>query len=338
MNATSALPTVAVLIPANVRQQVLAADAEQQLAAIANVVSPAGPGLQSEELVSLLDGAVACLTGWGTPPLSDELLRALPDLTLIAHTAGSIRKLVPAAAMERGLRVSHAANVIADAVAEQVIAGVLMCLRPLHRIDRDMRARGEWLEIRDRYPGRLLANQVVGIVGAGYVGRIVIRLFRAFGCRVLVSDPILTAEQALDLGVELVDLDTLVERSDVVSLHAPVLPETIGMFGPDELARLRDGAIFVNAARAALIDEGALLSQLRSGRITAVLDVFGQEPLPANSPFRTLPNVVLSPHSAGHTIDTHQRQGQAMVDEVQRLLEGKPLRHEVTTAMLATMA
>lgn len=334
----AALPVVAILIPAAMRRQILTPETERHLAWIANVISPEGDELASDDLHSVLDGAVACLTGWGTPPLTDELLHDHPDLGLVAHAAGSIRRLIPESAIFRGLRVSHAAAVIADAVAEQVMVSALLCLRPLHEIDRDMRSGGEWFELRERYPGRLLGNQVVGIIGAGYVGRMVIRLFKAFGCRLLVADPLLSGDQAAALDVEVCDLPSLMSRADIVSLHAPVLPQTIGMIGAKELASLRKGGILINTARAALIDEQALLTELRSGRITAVLDVFGQEPLPHDSPFCALPNALLSPHSAGHTIDTHQRQGQAMVEEIQRFLTDEPLQYEVSGAMFATMA
>ena len=331
-------PTVAVVIPAAMRRQILTPEAERGLARFATVVSPDGDEVTSENLEAALDGAVACLTGWGTPPLTGDMLQDHPELKLVAHTAGSIRRLIPEGAMERGLRVSHAAGVIADAVVEQVITGALLCLRPLHEIDREMKAGGGWMELREQFPGRLLGAQTVGIVGAGYVGRIVIRLFQAFGCRVLVSDPLLDEQRAGELGVERRDVDTLMNEADVVSLHAPLLPETEGMIGAAELASLRDEGVFINAARSALVDKAALLAELRSGRITAVLDVFDEEPLPADSPFRTLPNVVISPHSAGHTVDSHFRQGQAMVEEIRRFLDGEPLQYEVAPAMLATMA
>lgn len=110
------------------------------------------------------------------------------------------------------------------------------------------------------------------------------------------------------------------------------------MISAARLAKLRDNAIFINAARTILVDEEALLLELQSGRICAALDVFNTEPLPLESPFRALPNVLLSPHAAGHTLDTHLRQGQAMVDEVQRFLRGEPLQYEITPAMYSTMA
>jgi phosphoglycerate dehydrogenase-like enzyme len=227
---------------------------------------------------------------------------------------------------------------IAESVAEFVIAQTLSILREPHRHDAGMKAGEGWLDLRQRYLGRLLGAQTVGLVGAGYVGRLVIGLFRAFGCRLLVSDPYLTAEKAAELGVERASLDEVLSGSDIVSLHAPALPETRHMIGAAQLAQLRDGCLFINTARPALVDEAALLAALRTGRFTAALDVFDQEPLPADSPFRSLPNVVLSPHAAGHSEDSHKRQGTTTVDEIRRFLAGEPLRHRVTPAMLATMA
>lgn len=331
-------PVVAILMPYGTRAHMLSPEAERELAAFARVRAPAASGMSRDALERLLDGAVACLTGWGTPPLDEALLNAAPDLRLVAHTAGSIRKLVPLEALDRGLRVAHAAPVIADAVAEFVVSQALLGLRPLHEIDRSMKDGGEWHDVRDRHLGRLLGAQTIGVVGAGYVGRAVIALFRAFGARVLVFDPLLSGEAAAKLGVARRPLDDLLAESDVVTLHAPVLPETRGMIGAEQLGRLRDGALFINTARSALVVEPALLAELRSGRIAAALDVFDQEPLAADSPFRGLDNVILSPHAAGHTIDTYQRQGRAMVDEVRRLVGGEPLRYEITAAMLPTMA
>lgn len=331
---------VALLLTPEMRAQMIPPAAEEALAAAAAAVRAPGPGeLSAENLPRLLDGAVAALTGWGTPPIGDELLAARPDLALVAHSAGSVRRLVPASAIESGrLQVSHAAVNIAESVAEFVIAQTLSILREPHRHDAGMKAGEGWLDLRQRHLGRLLGAQTVGLVGAGYVGRLVIGLFRAFGCRLLVSDPYLTAERAAELGVERASLDEVLAGSDIVSLHAPALAETRHMIGAPQLARLRDGCLFINTARPSLVDEAALLAALRTGRFTAALDVFDQEPLPADSPFRSLPNVVLSPHAAGHSADSHKRQGATTVDEIRRFLAGEPLHHRVTPAMLATMA
>lgn len=332
------LPKVAVLLSPAMREQMLAPETLEQLARFATVVVSQEATLEAAALPELLDGVVACLTGWGTPPLSDELIASLPSLRLVAHTAGSIRRLVSLFAIENGLQVSHAAAIIADSVAELVISQAILCLRHLHEIDREMKAGGEWGSIRREYPGRLLGSRCVGVVGTGRVGRAVIRLFKAFGCRVLAYDPYLTAEEAEHLGIEAVVLDDLLAQVDVVTLHAPVLPETEKMIDAAQLARLRDGTIFINAARAALVDEEALFQELSSGRIAAALDVFANEPLPIDSRFRSLPNVILSPHTAGHTVDTHLRQGQAMVDEVRRLLWGEPLQYRITASLYDQLA
>ena len=331
-------PTVAILLPAATRAKMLAPEAERDLAGLARVREPSGDDLTAAALDELLDGAVACLTGWGTPPLGAALLGGHPELRLVAHTAGSIRKLVPEEAVARGLRVAHAAPIIADAVAEFVVCQALLGLRPLHEIDRGMKGGDDWFALRDRYLGRLLGAQTVGVVGAGYVGRTVIRLLLAFGCRVLVADPLLGEDVASALGVTRRPLDDLFAESRVVTLHAPVLAETRGMVGAAQLARLPDGALFINTARAALVDEAALLRELERGRVGAALDVFDEEPLPADSPFRALPNAILSPHAAGHTADTYRRQGAAMVEEVRRLVRGEPLRYEIPAAALPTMA
>jgi phosphoglycerate dehydrogenase-like enzyme len=332
------LPIIAVLIPAGTRERMLSAAAESELATLGRVRNPPRALVTSEDLPALLEGAVVCLTGWGTPPLRQDVLANHATLQLIAHTAGSIRRIVPLEVMQQGLRVTHAAAIIADAVAEFVIGQAMLGLRQIHQLDRSLRAGDEWNEVRERHLGGLLGARTVGVIGAGHVGRAVIRLLQAFGALVLVYDPLLTESEAAALGVERRPLDQVFAESDVVTLHAPVLPQTKAMIGARQLALLRDGALFINTARGALVDEAALLRELRSGRISAALDVFAEEPLPTESPFRQLPNVLLSPHAAGHTVDTYRRQGQAMVDEVGRLLRGESLRYEITPAMLPTMA
>lgn len=333
-----ALPVVAILLSRQMRDQILSPEAQRQLAKVSKVRTTDADTLTREDLPALLHSAVVAVTGWGTPPLDQNLLGEHPELRLIAHTAGSVRKLVPGEAIGGTVQVSHAASVLADAVAEFVIGSALRALWHFDQLDDAMRHGGEWFDLRARYLGRTLGARTVGIIGAGYVGQRVIRLLTAFGSRVLVCDPVMTSEQAMALGVELTGLDDLLASSDIVSLHAPVLPETRGMIGASQLARLSDGALFINSARSALIDEAALLAELERGRIHAVLDVYDTEPMPHDSEFRSASNVQITPHVAGHTFDTHRQQGQAMVDEVKRFLNGESLEHEVTAAMIATMA
>lgn len=328
---------VAVLIPLAMRQRILSPEAEARLASFAEVVSSDKERLTSDDLPALVDGVQVCITGWGSPSFNEEILQANPQIALIAHTAGSVRHLIPEAALERGLRISHAAAIIADAVAEFVIAQALLLLRQVHLVDQAMRAGEEWGVIRSKYPGHLLGSQVVGVVGTGRVGQAVIKLLKAFGCKVLAYDPYLTPELAASLGVEAVSLDDLFRRSDLVTLHAPVLPETMRMITAQHLASMRDGACFINAARSVLVDDEAVQEEIESGRLNVALDVFEQEPLPPDSPMRQV-KALLSPHLAGQSVETYLRQGDAMVDEVRRFLAGEPLRYEIKPEVFSILA
>ena len=330
-------PRVAVLLTEGTRAMVLSEAAEARLGSIADVRTPVGPPTEWD-LPALLDGAVACLTGWGTPRLDEDLLAKTPALALVAHTAGSVRNLLPQQAIGQRLTVCQAAALIADSVAELVIAQLLAVLRELHVFDRGLRNGESWGELRDRHPGRLLGARTVGVVGASRTGRAVIDLLRAFGATVLVADPYLDEDGAARLGVRHVDLDTLLRQSEIVTLHVPLLPSTTNLIGARELGLLRDGALLVNSARGGLVEPTALLAELRSGRIAAALDVFPAEPLPPDSEWRQLPNAIISPHAAGHTRDSHLRQGDAMVDDIARFLAGEPLRHAISPEMVEVLA
>lgn len=337
MTASVERPVVSVLLTAGTKEMVLGQSALDQLAEVAEVRTAEGePG--DWDLAGLLGDATACVTGWGTPRLTAEVLAGCERLGLVAHTAGSIRNLVPEELVGSRIRVCQSAAVIAMSVAEHVLTQILMCLRELHRLDQGLRAGKGWGELRTAYPGRLLRSRTVGVIGASRTGRAVIDLLRAFGARILISDPLLDEAEASRLGGKLVDSDTLLAGSDIVTLHAPLLPSTENMVGARELALLRDGAILINSARGRLVDPEALYAELASGRITAALDVFEEEPLGADSRWRTVPGAVISPHSAGHTLDSHRLQGTTMIEEVVRFLGGDDLRYEVTADVVATLA
>jgi phosphoglycerate dehydrogenase-like enzyme len=170
------------------------------------------------------------------------------------------------------------------------------------------------------------------------VGRLVAELLRPCHCTVVVADPYLTDEGAAALGVARVELDELLATSDVVSLHAPSLPETDGMIGAAELARMMDGATLVNTARGSLVDHDALVAELRAGRLTAVLDVTEPEPLPADHPLLHLPTCVVTPHLAGSQGTELARQAELVIEEIRRFAAGEPPLHPVVAADLGRVA
>jgi phosphoglycerate dehydrogenase-like enzyme len=234
--------------------------------------------------------------------------------------------------------VTHAAVAIAPAVAEMTLLLILLSLRQVHRLDRLLKAGEPWSATKVVGMGQELAGQRAGVVGAGYTGRCVIKLLRALDAEIWVYDPYLTEERAVELGAHKAGLEDLFARSSIVTMQAPPTQETYHMIGARQLRLLPDGAIFVNTARSHLVDQEALLAELRTGRIQAALDVFDQEPLPVDSLFRQLDNVILTPHVAGASGQARRRQGQVIVEEIGRFFAGQPLRYAVTGDMLATMA
>jgi phosphoglycerate dehydrogenase-like enzyme len=163
-------------------------------------------------------------------------------------------------------------------------------------------------------------------------------LLKAWDVDVWVSDPYLDDARAAELGVKKVSLDELFANCAIVTVQAPPTDETCRMIGARHFAMLPDNAIFVNTARSHTIDYDALLAELQSGRIQAALDVFDQEPLPSDSPFLKLENVIVTPHVAGASTQARLRQGNAIVEEFERFLAGEPLRYAVSGDMLPTMA
>jgi phosphoglycerate dehydrogenase-like enzyme len=293
--------------------------------------------LNSQELAQRIAGFDAVLTGWGSPRFTDEVLDAADCLRVIAHSAGSIKNMLPRPVFERGITVTHAASAIAPAVAELSLAMTLILLRNVVQLDRCLKS-GDWQGAKTLPMGRELVGLRVGVVGAGYTGRCFIDLLRALKAEVWVYDPYLSAGQAAEMGVRTVALDDLFAECPVVSVQAPATEETYHMISSRQFGLLQDGACFVNTARSWVVDYDALLAELQTGRIVAALDVFDREPLPEDNPFRELDNVVMTPHVAGASLEARSRQGQYMVGELSRFFSGEPLLYQVTADMLDTMA
>lgn len=278
------------------------------------------------------------VTSWGTPPLDAALLDRLPALRLVAHTGASVRPLVTDELFGRGVTVTQAGQGMARSVAEVALTFTLSLLHQVHRFDHALRSGAPWEAAEAAPPRHEVLGARIGVVGASRTGRAYIEVVRALGAQVLVADPLLSAEEAEGLGAELVPLDVLLATSRVVALHAPSLPETRHLLGARELGLLPDGAGLVNTARSWLVDEDALLAELRTGRVDAALDVFDEEPLPSDHPLRALPNVLLTPHHAAGTVECRLRQGAVVAEEVRRHVAGEALEHAVGPAELRWMA
>ncbi|MCY3784072.1 MAG: hydroxyacid dehydrogenase [Chloroflexi bacterium] len=283
-----------------------------------------------------IGGVTAVLASWGSCAYDEHLLDAAPELEIICYAAGTIRGVAPPAVFERGVRVAHAADFIAMGVAEHTLTVVLALLRRTGEFDAAMRA-GRWRGIGP-VVDRELYGKRYGIVGASKVGRRLIPLLRPFDVQIVVADPYLTESDAQRLGVHKLELPDLMRTSDVISIHAPVLPSTHHMIDAGMLALIKDDAVLVNNARSALVDTDALVAELAKERFDCALDVFDQEPLPTDHPLLGMRRVLLTPHVAGLTPERRSRLTDAMLDELERHLNGLPLRHEVTVKQLESMA
>lgn len=283
-----------------------------------------------------LAGAEVLLTGWGAPAVDEALLARAPRLRAVVHAAGSVKHHVGAAVWERGIAVSSAADANAGPVVDFTMAAVALAARRTLGTAAGY-GRGEVPGYPERYGAD---GAVVGVIGASRIGRGVIARLRAAeaGFRVLLSDPYVTPEQAVVLGVRLVGLDELCAESDVVTVHAPDLPETRHLLDARRIGLLRDGAAVVNTARGRLVDTEALARACEAGRVEAYLDVTDPEPLPAGHVLHRLPNVLLTPHIAGCQGVEVGRLGAYAVAEVGRFASGQHMLGVVAAADLARIA
>lgn len=260
-------------------------------------------------------------------PLSEGMMARLPNLKFVAVSRGGPVNIDMDAARKRDIRVVNAPGRNASAVAEFTIGAILAETR-LIRAGHESLRRGEWrgdLYRADR-TGRELNEMTVGVIGYGNIGTRVVPLLRAFGSRILVTDPYvqLSAED-LKAGVEQVSLDRLLSESDVVTLHARVTPETTGFIDAEAFARMKPGSLFVNTARGPMVDYDALYDALASGHLGgAMLETFAIEPPPKDWPLLKLPNVTLTPHIAGASLRTVTYAAEQAAEEVRRFLAGRP--------------
>ncbi|MET0162709.1 MAG: hydroxyacid dehydrogenase [Microbacteriaceae bacterium] len=269
------------------------------------------------------------VTGWGATPIGTAELDAMPSLRAILHAAGTVKSFLTDEPLRRGIRVTSAAAANALPVAEFTLAAILTAGKSTSEIADEYAAQPSVDLREERFDGIGNYGRVIGILGASQIGRRVVELLRPFDVEVLVSDPYLAADDPLLDAARSVPLAELFAASDIVSVHAPDLPQTRGIVSRELLASMRRGAVLINTARPALVDQPALVEALRERRIRAVLDVTDPEPLPLGHPLRSVPGVTLTPHLAGAQGNELRRLGEAVVREVEALSAGRPALHPV---------
>ncbi len=268
------------------------------------------------EMRSLLADADALIVRNKTR-VDRELIASATRLKVVGRLGVGLDNIDLAACKARGVEVIPATGANAQAVAEYVIATAMLLLRGAYASTQAV-AAGAWPRT-ELSSGREIAGKTLGVVGFGGIGRLTGRLARSLGMHVLgfdaqipVHDAIWGAEQARP-----VDLDSLLEGSDVITLHVPLTPQTRNLIDAVKLAQMKPGAILINTARGGVVDEAALAGALRSGHLGgAALDVFDQEPLAAGSPLANAPRLILTPHVAGVTAESNVRVSTLIADKV----------------------
>lgn len=259
-------------------------------------------------------------------PITASVLDGLPPGAVVIRYGIGYDNVDLQAANERGISVCNVPDYGADTVADHTLSLILVLVRKLVQFDRVL-SGGGWISPPSLAPIRASADTTVGLIGLGRIGLGVVARLKPFGFPVLAFDPFLDPSVAADHGIELVDLDTLFRRANVVSLHAPATPDTYKVVNAENLRKMQPGSFVVNTARGTLVDQDAVLAALDAGQLAgAALDVFDPEPLPADHGLRRHANAVLTPHAAFYSEASLAALQRLAAEEAYRAGRGEPLR------------
>lgn len=303
-------------------------DALRSVAAIRTVPLPFRPITEAEEkkFAKLFQGAAGMLLrpGYITPTLLDRL----PDLKVVAMHGVGVDQIDVEACTERGVLVTNAPGANADSVAELTLGLMISMARQLPQSAWRVHNEKVWGEAR--HTGSELRGKTLGLVAVGQIGQRVAHLCKAFGMTVCGYDPGLNAKDIRARGVRPMKLDALLAESDYVSLHAPHTPDTHHLIDRKAIAKMKKGAILINAARGPLVDEAAMARALKSGKLGgAALDVLEGEPPDPKSPIFNAPNILLTPHMAGSTAECLDRIAGTAATDIARFVQGKRPKYRV---------
>ncbi len=280
--------------------------------------------LTSDTARAALANVEVLVTGWGAPQLTPEQLDAAPCLRYVLHAGGQAAHFLPPT-LRRDIQLSNAGWINAIPVAEFTFAMIILANKQAFSIRNLYRERRDFVHREVEFPKAGNRGKVIGIVGASRIGRIVMERLGDIEVSVKLFDPYVDPAEAKRLGAELVSLDELMASSDIVSLHPPLNAATQGMITARHLSLMRGGATLINTSRGMIVDQDALVGELSSGRINAILDVTHPEVLPPDHPLYDLPNVFLTPHISGSMGPEIGRMGAHIASELSRIVHGQPL-------------
>ncbi|MZQ85548.1 hypothetical protein GQF01_25850 [Paenibacillus sp. 5J-6] len=323
------MKTLVTIADAELRQLFWPDSTRKKLAEISEVdFVPLHERFTSERLAECIHEYDAVITSWGSPIFTSDVLARAERLKFIGHGAGSVMAIVNEDIFDTSIAITSANKVLALSTAECAVS--LFLAGAWDHAGYNARLKmGQWSH-NNRETILGVTRRVIGLVGYGEISKQVIRMLKPFHTTILLHSSYCSEEEAAQWGVELCGLNELFERSDIVSLHNTWTPRTEGMIGAEQLKRLRDGALLVNTARGPIIQEQALLEELRTGRLFAALDVYDREPLPANHELLALPNLLCLPHIGGFHGLLKRELCDFIVDELSRFVQGEELLGRVT--------
>ncbi len=325
----------AVFCPSELREDVFPPSILQQIEErTALQIEPIEPDRWQDHATSLRPVEVL-FTTWGTQPLDADFLDALPRLKAVFYCAGAVKSFVTEVMWARNISLSSAWVANGVPVSEFTVAAVLLSLKRFWHFARGTR-EGLW---REEIPVPGAFHSRVGLVSLGAVGRLTAERLRAHEVDLFAFDPFVATETAAQLGVSLLSLEELFATCDVVSLHAPWIKETERLITGALIASMKEGATLINTSRGAVVAEDELIHVLKARPdLSALLDVTYPEPPALDSPLRSLPNVLLTPHIAGSMQAECARLSQWMIEEYDRYRAGRPLLFSIQRDQLARMA
>jgi phosphoglycerate dehydrogenase-like enzyme len=316
-------------------QQIYAQPERERIAELVDIIAPAQTADSIRPNLGVLRDADVIFSGWGCPELDKELLDAAPNLKIVFYGAGSIRAFTTDEFWAHGIKISSAWGANAIPVSEYTLAAILFGLKSAWQQAALVRQERRF----QRLPVAGAYGSTVGLVSLGMIGRLMIERLKTFAVKIVAYDPFVTPDQGAAMGVEMISLEEVFRRGDVVSVHTPWLPETVGLIAGAHLASMKPYSTFINTSRGAVIRENEMIEVLsQRPDLWAVLDVTYPEPPAPDSPLYTLPNVFLTPHIAGSMDEECRRQGRYMIEELERYLAGAPLKWTVTKERAAIMA
>lgn len=284
--------------------------------------------MTADEFKEALADTDVLVTAWGTPKLTAEVLEKANKLKLVAYCAGSVANVVSDEMYDRGIRIVSGNEAFAISVAEGTIAYTLSMLRRLNEYECRT-VEGGWITGMTAKTESLL-GKTVGIVGFGAISRHLLTMLKPFKVQIKLFSNHTTEEEAAKLGVQKADLEEIFSTCDIVSLHCARSEKNYHLINDRLLSMMRQDALLVNTSRGDVVDEDALVKHLQSGHIRASLDVYTQEPLPADHPLRALGHQVnLQSHKAGPTVDYRHAAARLVFDDIARMQKGEDLENEI---------